>query len=84
MKLKRETRQHPGKNNAWKHRFQSSPERHRHLLASVKHHGTNLGRRAGLCLGLLAVRERLAGCSVGSGHQEPEMSKGIPVTNQGS
>lgn len=33
----------------------------RHPLASVKHHGTNLGRRVGLCLRLVAVRKHLQG-----------------------
>lgn len=59
MKSKGEMRQYPRANDAWKHRFQSSSDRHGHLLASVKHHSTNLGRRVVLCLGLSAVTKHL-------------------------
>lgn len=52
-------RQYSRENDAWKHRFQSSSDRHGHLLASVKHHTTNLGRRVVLCLKLLAVTKHL-------------------------
>lgn len=55
VKSKREMRQYPRENDAWKYRFQSSSDRHGHLLASLKHHSTDLGRRVVICLGLSAV-----------------------------